>query len=140
LLDIKHGWTIKAIWDVNNKKWRKWCKIVSPIFFNNTYGLLVFSMNTKCPNQLFYYWMVLNRGWKRDSPQIIICVYLCSTWSIVELKTRFETRITRYDVNGLRMFHISYLITLLAFLCSQRTPNVQMKYLCLIGRSTDYLC
>jgi hypothetical protein len=71
---------------------------------------------------------VLNRGWKRDSLQIMIFVNICSTWSIVELKTPFETWITRNDVNGVGLFHISYLITLMAYLCSQWTPNVQIKY------------
>jgi hypothetical protein len=62
----------------------------------------------------------------------MIFVYVCSTWSstwgMFELKTRFETWITRNDVNDIRLFHLSYLITLLANLCSQRTPNVQIKY------------
>jgi hypothetical protein len=71
---------------------------------------------------------VLHRGWKRDSLQIKVFVYVCSTWSIVALKTRFETWITRNDVNGVSCFHLSYLITLMAYLCSQWTPNVQIKY------------
>jgi hypothetical protein len=25
LLDMKHIWNKNAFWDVNNKKWRKWC-------------------------------------------------------------------------------------------------------------------
>jgi hypothetical protein len=70
---------------------------------------------------------VLNSGWKFDSPQIMIFVYICSTWSIVELKTHFETRNTSNDVNGVRLYHFSYLITLMAYLCSQWTPNVQIK-------------
>jgi hypothetical protein len=71
---------------------------------------------------------VLNRGWKRDSLQIIILVRVCSTWSIVELKTRFETRITRNEINGESLFHPSYLITLMAYLCSQRWLHVETKY------------
>jgi hypothetical protein len=100
LLDMKHSWNKNAFWELNNKKWRKWCKFVSPFFFNNTYGLPV---PTKAPNvQIKYYmfnWLnyrifVLNRGWKRVSLQINIFVYIWWTWGIVELKTRFETWIT----------------------------------------------
>jgi hypothetical protein len=46
-----------------------------------------------------------------------------STWGIFELKTHFGTWISRNDVNGVSFFHLSYLITLMAYLCSQRTPN-----------------
>jgi hypothetical protein len=54
LLDMKHGWTKNMFWDVNNKKWRKRCKFVSPFLFNNIYGLPVLKMDTKCPNQVLY--------------------------------------------------------------------------------------
>jgi hypothetical protein len=54
LLDMKHGSTKYAFWDVNKKKWRIWCKIVSPFLFNNTYDLPVLTNDTKSPNQLFY--------------------------------------------------------------------------------------
>jgi hypothetical protein len=70
---------------------------------------------------------VLNRGWKRDSLQIMKFVYVCSTWVKFELKTHFEMRITRNVVNGVRLFHFSYLITLVAYLCSQLTPDIQNK-------------
>jgi hypothetical protein len=90
-------------------------------------------MDTKCQDQVFYVWsiyrlFVLNRGWKSDSLQIMTFIYVCSTWSIVEIKTRFESWITRNDVNGVSLFHLSYLITLMSYLCSQRTPNVQIKF------------
>jgi hypothetical protein len=143
---MKHGWTINAFWDVNNKKWRKWCTFVSSFLLNNFFGLPVLTMYTKCPNQVFmlvwsiYRLFVQNRPWKRDSLETIIFVNVCSTWSIVELLTRFETWITRNDGNGLSLFHLPYLITLMAYLCLQWTPNVQIIFLCLIGRSTDYLC
>jgi hypothetical protein len=75
-----------------------------------------------------YRLLVLNRAWKRVSLQIIIFVYVCSTWGIVELKTRLETSVTRNDVNGVSVFHLPYLITLTAYLWSQWTPNVQNKY------------
>jgi hypothetical protein len=32
------------------------------------------------------------------------------------------------DVNGTSLSHLSYLIILMAYLCSQRTPNVQIMY------------
>jgi hypothetical protein len=71
---------------------------------------------------------VLNRGWKLNFFQIMIFVYVWSTWSTVELKPRCVTWITRNDVNGVSLFYLSYLITLMAYLCSQRTPNVQIKF------------
>jgi hypothetical protein len=75
-----------------------------------------------------YRLFVLNRSWKHDSLQIMIFAYVWSTGSIVELKTRFVTWLTRNDVN-VSLFHLSYLITLMAYLCSQRIPNVQIKFL-----------
>jgi hypothetical protein len=90
-------------------------------------------MDTKCQMKFFMFdWsiyrpFVLNRVWKRDSLQILIFVYVCSTWVIFELKTCFETLMTRNDVNGVGLIHL-YLITLLAYLCSQWTPNIQNKY------------
>jgi hypothetical protein len=71
---------------------------------------------------------VLNRGWKRDSHHIMILEIISTTWSKVELKTRLETWITRNVVNGVSFFHLSYLITLMVYQCSQRTPKVQIKY------------
>jgi hypothetical protein len=53
-------------------------------------------------------------GCKRDSLQIMIFVNVCSTWSMVQLKTRFELSITRNDVNGVSLIHLSYLITLMS--------------------------
>jgi hypothetical protein len=75
-----------------------------------------------------YRLFVLYRGWTRDSFLIMIIVYICSTWSIVELKTRFDSWITTNDVNGVNLFQFSYLLTIMAYLCSQRTPIVQIKY------------
>jgi hypothetical protein len=51
LLDMSHIWTKNAFWDVNNRKWRKWCKIHSPFFSNNNYGLPVLTMDNKYPKQ-----------------------------------------------------------------------------------------
>jgi hypothetical protein len=128
---MKHSWTRNASWDVNNKKWHKWFKYVSPFLFNNIYGLPELTMDTKCPNQVLYISLVdivLKLRCKRDYFQITIFVNVCSTWSIVELETHLETWITRNDINGLSMFHLSYLITLMVYVCSQWTRNVQMKY------------
>jgi hypothetical protein len=86
LLDVKHGWTKNAFWEVNNKKWRKLCVFVSYSLFKNTYGLPVLTLDTKCPNQVFYVRFVLYKGWKQCPLQIIIFVYVSSTWNIVELK------------------------------------------------------
>jgi hypothetical protein len=72
--------------------------------------------------------------------QIMVFVYVCSTCRVVELKTRFGTWITRNDVNGVSLFYLLYLITLMAYLCSQCTPNIQIKYLSSIEICTDYLC
>jgi hypothetical protein len=75
-----------------------------------------------------YRQFVLNTGWKRDSLQMTIFVIVSSTWSMVEFNTRFESWITRNDVNGVRLFHLHSLITLMVYLCSQWNPNVQIKY------------
>jgi hypothetical protein len=63
-------------------------------YFITLIGLPVLTLDTKCPNQVFYDWLLLNSGWNCDSLQIMVFVYVCSTWIIVELKTRFETWIT----------------------------------------------
>jgi hypothetical protein len=83
-----------------------------------------------------YRLLVLNKSWKRDSFQIMIFVYICSTWNLVELKPRFETRITVNDVNGVSLFHLSYIITLMAYLCSQWTTNYLVFYLWLVDLQT----
>jgi hypothetical protein len=71
--------------------------------------------------------LLLNTGWKRDSLQMMIFINDCSTWSMVQLNTRFVLWITRNDVN-VNLFHLSYLIILTVFQSSQWTPNVQIKY------------
>jgi hypothetical protein len=75
-----------------------------------------------------YRLFVINTACKRDSLHMMIFLNICSKWIMVEFKTRFESWITRNDVNGVTLFHLSYLITLKAYLCSQWTPNVQIKY------------
>jgi hypothetical protein len=94
----------------------------------------MFIMDTKFPNQEFYVWLVHlqgicdNRSWKRASLQIMIFVCVCTTWGIVELNMRFEAWRTRNILNGECLFHLSYLITHMAYLCTQWTPHVQNKY------------
>jgi hypothetical protein len=75
-----------------------------------------------------YRLFVLHKGLKRDSLQMMIFVNVCSTWCMVQLIPRFETLITRNDVYGVSLFHLSYLITLMVYLCSQWTLKFQMKY------------
>jgi hypothetical protein len=82
-------------------------------------------------SSILFHWslyriFVLNTRWKRDYFQMMIFVNFCSTWSMVELKTRFETWITRNDLNGVSLFHLSYLITLMSYLCPQRKTNDQI--------------
>jgi hypothetical protein len=104
---MKHGWSKKAFWYVNNKKWRKWCKFVSPFLFNNTYGLPVLTTDPKLQinyfifDRLTYRLVVLNRRWKGDCFKIMIFVYVCSTWSLVELETRYDSWVTGNDVNDM---------------------------------------
>jgi hypothetical protein len=123
LLEKTQFSTKNTFWDVNNKKSRKWCKLVL------LYYLITITMAYLCsqwtPNFQIKYFMfdwsiyrlfVLNRAWKRDTLQIMTFAYLCSTWTLVERKTRSETCITRNDVNIISLFHISYLITLMGYL------------------------
>jgi hypothetical protein len=108
--DMNHSWTKYAFWDVYNKKWRKWCKFALPFFFSNNYGLPVLTMDTKCTNQVFYVWsiyrlLVLNRGWKRVSPNNYIHIFLLDmrhSWT----RNAFVTWIRRKDVNGVSLFHL----------------------------------
>jgi hypothetical protein len=113
---------------VINKIWRNWFKVVKPFLFNKTYGLPNVQIKYFMFDWYIYRLFVLNRGRKPDSFQIMICVHNCATWSIVEFKTRFETWITWNYVNSVCLFHLSYLITLRAYLCSQWTPIVHIKY------------
>jgi hypothetical protein len=123
-----------AFWYVNNKKWPKMCKFVSPFSFYNTYGLPVLSMDTKCPKQVFevslvnLHTFVLNWAWKRFILQIMLFVFVCLVWGIVEINTRFETYIKISDINCVSLFNLYYLITIMVYLYSQRTPNVKINY------------
>jgi hypothetical protein len=135
---VYSAWSIvelkNAFWDVNNKKWRKCCMFVSSFYLIT---LLAYQRSQRTRNVQIKYFMfdwsiyrlfVLNTSWIRDSLQLNIFVNVCTTCSMVELITHLETLITRIDVNGVSLFHLSYLITLMAYLCSQRTPKVHIKY------------
>jgi hypothetical protein len=107
----------------------------SLVHFSYLMSLMVYLRSQRTPNvqmkysmfdRSIYRLLVLNRGCKRDSLQIMIFVYVCSTWGIIELKTRFETWITKNVENGAG--NLPYLKTLMAYLSSQWTPNVQIKY------------
>jgi hypothetical protein len=119
---------------VNKKKWRKWCKFVSPFLSNNTFGLPVLTKDTKCSKQVFYVWLVdlqpicVNKGQETwVSPNKDIRIYLLDTMHR-RTKYSFDTCITWNNVNGVCLFHLSYLITLMAYLCTQRIPNVHVEY------------
>jgi hypothetical protein len=122
LLDIKHSWTKMSFetWIIRND-------VNGVCLFHLPYliTLMAYRCLQRTPNIQFKYLMfdwsiyrlfVLNRGWKHDSLQMMIFLNVCSTWSIVELKTRIETWITKNDVNGVSFFHLSYLLTLKAYL------------------------
>jgi hypothetical protein len=87
-----------------------------------------------------YRLFVLNRGWKRDSLQIMIFVFLCSTWIIFELITRFEAWITRNDVNGVCLFSFLIINTYGFPVLTKENQMSKSSFLFLIGRSTDHLC
>jgi hypothetical protein len=64
---------------------------------------------------------------------------ICTTWSIVEIKTRFESWIKRNDVNGVSLYNLPYLITLMVICAHNGHQMWKSTILFLIGRSTDYL-
>jgi hypothetical protein len=143
VFDLKHRWikTLFETWitrnDVNGE-----CLIhLSYLVTLMAYLCSQMSRNVHIKNFMFdwsiYRLLVLNRGGKRELFQIMICVYVCSSWSIVELIPCLQTRITGNDINGVNLFHHSYLITHMAYLCSQRTPNLKSRIFLLICRSTE---
>jgi hypothetical protein len=133
-----------STWNIDEVKTRfeTWITrndVIGVSFFHLSYliTLMAYLCSQRTPNVQIKYFMfdwsiyrlfALNTVWKRDSIQIMIFVNVCSTWSMVELKTRFETWITRNDVIGVSSFHLTCLLTLMTYLCSQRTPNVPIKY------------
>jgi hypothetical protein len=132
LLDLQHSWTKNAFWDVYNKKCHKWCNFVSALLFNNTYGLPVRIINTKWPNQLFYvslfdlqticdkYWL---ETWPSPNNDIRICLLdMKHGWT----KDAFWDLKNKECLKWCKFFYFTYLITLMAYLCSQWTPIAQI--------------
>jgi hypothetical protein len=133
LLDMKYGRTKYALRDVNIMKWLKWWDLFPLSYLRTLMAHLCSQWTRNFQKKYFtFYWsiyrlFVINRGWNRDSLQIMILVYVCSRWGLVQLKTRFEKWIARNDVKGVGLFYLSYLITLMAYLCIQLSPNFQNK-------------
>jgi hypothetical protein len=116
LIDMKNGSTKNAFWDVKKND------VNGVRLFHLSYliTLMAYKWSRWTPNvhikNFMFHWsiyglFVLNRGWKRECFQIKIFVIVCSTCSIVQLKTRFEKWITINDVTVVSLFHLSYLIT-----------------------------
>jgi hypothetical protein len=138
---MKHSWTRNAFSGVNNKKWRSLFHLSYLITF------MAYLCSQWTPNVQFKYFIfdwsiyrlfVLNRAWKPESLQMMISVYVCSTWGTVELKTRFETWITRNDVNGVisfspPLFNKSYALRVLTM--DTKCPN-QVFYVWLADLQT----
>jgi hypothetical protein len=125
LLDMEHRWTKNAFWEVNNKKWCKWCNIVSRSLSNNTYGPPVLTIDTKYPKQ---HTICAKDGLEMwFPPNDEIRKYL------IDMQ-QGSTKNAFWDMNNTKwrkwcsLFHLSYLITLMVYLRSQQTPDVQIKY------------
>jgi hypothetical protein len=155
LLGMQRIWTRTAFWNLNNKKWSKWCILFSHLLFNNCFGSgrLVYMCSQWAPIIQIKYFMfdfsisslfVLNTVWKHDSLPMMISVYVCWTCSVVELKTLFETWKARNDVNGVYWFHHSYLITVLELVIMLKSAHnghqvSKSSIVYAIVRYTDYL-
>jgi hypothetical protein len=105
--------------------------------FSHLIALIAYLCSQWTPNVQIKYFIfvwsidrvfVLNWAWKRVSLQIMIFEYVCSAWRIVKLNTCLETETTKKFINGVSLFNLSYLITLMVYLCSQRAPNVKINY------------
>jgi hypothetical protein len=102
-----------------------WCILVSLLLFSNCFGAghLTYMCSQLVPIVQISYFMIdcsiyrlyvlymglkrdslrifaLNTGRKQDLLEIKIFVYVCSTCSLVEIKTHFETWMAWNDVNG----------------------------------------
>jgi hypothetical protein len=117
LLDMKYYSTKRSFWfvkknDLNDVSLFLLCYLITHMVYPHFQCTPSVQIKNFMFDWSFYRLFVLNGCWKHDSFQIMIFEYVCSTWSIVELKTRFETWIKRNDVNGVSLFHLFYLITL----------------------------
>jgi hypothetical protein len=119
--------------------WKRRKNLIGVRLFHLTYliALMAYLCSQRTQNFQDKYFMFdssiyilveLNSSRKHDSLQMMKFVKVCCTLSMVELKTRIETWITRKDVKCVCLFHLPYLIKLMVYLCSQWTPNVQIKY------------
>jgi hypothetical protein len=72
------------------------------------------TIGTNCQNQYFmidwliYKLFVFNTEWKRDSLQMMIFLYVCSTCSVFELKTQFESWIEKMTWMVYILFHFFF--------------------------------
>jgi hypothetical protein len=134
LLDMKHSWAWNAFWDVNNKNDVNGESLLHISYLITLIAYLRSQRTQYVPINFFMFeWsmyspFVPNNASKRDSLQKMIFENVFSTWSMVEVKSLFETWITRNDVNCVSLFHLSYLIILIIYLCSHWTSNLQIKY------------
>jgi hypothetical protein len=129
--------------EVNGEYW-------SPFLFINCFGLHfsqwapIVQIKYLMLDWTIYRLFLLNTGWKRDSLQILIFVYVCSLCYVVELEKRFETWIARNELNGGYCFHFSYFITVLALVitlkCAHNGHQLSKSTIVFLnGRYRDYL-
>jgi hypothetical protein len=71
---------------------------------------------------------VLNTTLIRNSVQIMIFVNVSPIWNMLYIKDAFRNVSNKKWSICYRFVSFSHLITLLAYLCSQWTPNVLIKY------------
>jgi hypothetical protein len=64
-------------------------------------------------------------------------IRMSSNWSIGEIKSRFEKWIKRNYVNGVSLFHLYYLISLMVYLYHNGHQMSKSSTLWLIGSSSD---
>jgi hypothetical protein len=129
--------------------------MISHLLFNNCFGSghEAYLCSQWAPMIQIMYFMfhwsiyglfVLNMFLKHDSLEMIIFVYVCSTRSLVQLKTVFETWIARNNAIGVYWSHLSYLITVMALdirlKCAHNGRQMSKSCIvCLIVQNTDYL-
>jgi hypothetical protein len=129
---MKLGSAKSSFCDVNNKKRRKWWKFL-PLLFNNPNDLLVFTTEFKCPNQVFYVWLVdlmsicAKYGletWFTPNDDIRKCLFDMKQGSIKNAFCGVHNKKWRKWCEFVSpfLFNNAY-----GYLCSQWTPNVLIK-------------
>jgi hypothetical protein len=92
LFDMRHSWTKNAFWDVNKKNYVNGVSLFNLPYLITLMAYLCSQWTRNVQMKYFmFHWLiyrlfVLYRGWRRESLQLIVFVYICSTWGIVELK------------------------------------------------------